>query len=533
MNNFYALIYLNREIKKKILGGFFSFAISPHKDVMHTYINNESETFRLIFSADPRETALFVDSYRPPKKRNVIEFFSLLEGKRIMDVKLADKDRLISVYLEDGRHLLFKLFSGRPNVFLVDDSRIIDAFKNPEEVKNTAPPEPAAPHFQDEVSPGRSAKNQMTEINPLLPRNLLPHVIEQHKVDHMSPKRVKSFTHELTQAMIQDPHPRVLRTGDFCLWSRKWLDIPSEKTCEEVNDCIAFAYKNAVHLRRLNDKKDEITQFLKRIEGQKKEMVAQLKQADKSLERAEEYEKFGHLLMAHAHETVPPGTGEITIEDFYENQDDITIPLKENTGLAQNAEYYYTKAKDARKSYENARKRLPKEKKELQLAVSLLNEVQKIDRLWDLDSWLKENKESLHHFGFGSTEDKQLSSPYRKFKIGKYEVWIGKNAKSNDQLTGLAHKEDIWLHARGVAGSHVVIRMGNQKEYPPKHVILQAAGYAAFYSKAKGMKTVPVMYTKCKYVRKPKGSPPGAAVLDREKVEIVPPVNPKNYEPEL
>uniref|UniRef100_UPI003568162F NFACT RNA binding domain-containing protein n=1 Tax=Fodinibius sp. TaxID=1872440 RepID=UPI003568162F len=95
--------------------------------------------------------------------------------------------------------------------------------------------------------------------------------------------------------------------------------------------------------------------------------------------------------------------------------------------------------------------------------------------------------------------------------------------------TSLAHKEDIWLHARGVGGSHVVIRMGNQKDYPPKRVILQAAGYAAFYSKARGMKTAPVMYTKRKYVRKPKGSPPGSVVLEREEVEMVPPVNPGNH----
>lgn len=529
MNNFYTLIYLNRELKEKIPGGFFSFAISPHKDVLHIYIKKENETVRLIFSADHRETALFLDSYRPPKKRNVIEFFSPLEEEKIIDLSLADKDRLMSVYLESGRRLLFKLFSGRPNVFLVESGRIIDAFKNPEELKNTAPPEPAAPDFKEKVSPGRTAKNQMTEINPLLPRNLLPRVIEQHQVNRMSPGDVKSFTKELTEALLYDPHPRVLKTGDFCLWSRQWLDIPSEKRCGKVNDCVAFAYKNAVHLRRLHAKKEDIQQFLERIERQKKEMVDQLSQADKNLERADEYEKFGHLLMAHAHEPKPRDAAEITVANFYGNQEEITIPLKASSGIAENAEYYYNKAKDARKSYENARKRLPKEKKELQRVVSLLKGVRKIERLWDLDSWMKENDKALSHFGFGSSEDKQLSSPYRKFKVGKYEIWVGKNAKSNDKLTSLAHKEDIWLHARGVGGSHVVIRMGNKKDYPPKQVILQAAGYAAFYSKAKGMKTVPVMYAKGKYVRKPKGSPPGAVVLEHEKVEMVPPVNPNNH----
>src|SRR5699024_4771475 len=108
MNNFYTLIYLKCEIKEKIQGGYFSFSISPHKDVLHIYIDRNGETLRLVFSSNARETALFLDRYRPPKKRNVIDFFTMLEGRRIADVLLADNDRLVSVCFEDGRRLLFK-----------------------------------------------------------------------------------------------------------------------------------------------------------------------------------------------------------------------------------------------------------------------------------------------------------------------------------------------------------------------------------------------------------------------------------------
>jgi predicted ribosome quality control (RQC) complex YloA/Tae2 family protein len=104
---------------------------------------------------------------------------------------------------------------------------------------------------------------------------------------------------------------------------------------------------------------------------------------------------------------------------------------------------------------------------------------------------------------------------------------VGKNAKSNDKLTSHAHKEDMWLHARGVGGSHTVIRMGNEKSMPPKKVILHAASYAAWYSKAKGMKTAPVMYTKRKYVYKPSGAAPGAVVVKQEEVVMVPPRKPE------
>lgn len=528
MNNFYTLIYLNREIKEKIEYAFFSFAISPHKDVLHIYFNRNDETSRLIFSANPRETALFWDFYRPPKKSNVIDFFESLEGEKIIDVKLADKDRLVFIYFNNGKHLLFKLFSGNPNVFLVKDDVIVDAFKNPDVVRGGVPPKPEAPTFLEEVSPRRSAKNQMTEVNPLLPRNLLPYLIEEHDVDKMSPEQVKEFTNEVTQALLDDPHPRVLKTGDFCLWSKDWLNISTEKKCKEVNDCVAFAYKNAVHLRRLHENKEDILQFLERSKSQKESLITQLQQAEKSLKRAEKYEKYGHLLMAHAHEQVTEGTTEITIQDFYENNEEITIPLKEDKSIAENAEYYYEKSKDAKKSYQNARKRLPKVKKELEQVEELLVEMEEIDHLPDLDSWVKDNKQKLEDFGYGSGDDKQATSPFRKFKEGDFEIWIGKSAKSNDQLTSHAHKEDIWLHARGVGGSHAVIRMGNRKDYPPQRVLLKAASYAAYFSKARGMKSAPVMYTKVKYVRKPKGAAPGAVVVEREQVEMVPPMKPQS-----
>jgi predicted ribosome quality control (RQC) complex YloA/Tae2 family protein len=442
-------------------------------------------------------------------------------------MELADKDRLIYIYFENDQHLLFKLFSGHPNVFLVENDIIIDAFKNSEDIKGNAPPKPESPEFQENVSPRRNAKNQMTEVNPLLPRNLLPYLIEQHGVEDMSPEEVKDFTKEASQALVDDPHPRVLKTGDFCLWSKQWLDIPSEKECEQVNDCVAFAYKNAVHLRRLHDKKHDIVEFLERSKSQKESLVEQLQHADKNLERSKEYEKYGHLLMAHAHEEVTQGTEEITIEDFYGDKDEITIPLKEEKDIAGNAEYYYDKAKDAKKSYEKARQRLPKAKEDLNRIKQLLSEIQEIEHLPDLDSWIKDHKKILQEFGFGSSDDKQATSPFRKFNEGKFEIWIGKSAKSNDQLMSRSHKEDIWMHARGVSGSHVVIRMGNRKDYPPQNVILKAASYAAYYSKARGMKSAPVMYTKRKYVRKPTGAAPGAVVVEREQVQMVPPMKPK------
>ena len=83
------------------------------------------------------------------------------------------------------------------------------------------------------------------------------------------------------------------------------------------------------------------------------------------------------------------------------------------------------------------------------------------------------------------------------------------------------------MHARGVPGSHLVIRMKNNKNMPDAQLIEEAASFAAFHSKAKGSKLVPVIFTKRKYVRKPKGAAPGAVLVQKEEVVIVEPKNPQ------
>lgn len=528
MNNYYELIYLNQEFREILTGGVFEFSLTPHKNVLETFIASENVTYRLIFSANPDETALFIDDYRPPKKSNAVHFFGALKNKKILTLNLAHLDRLLTIQFEDDMRLVFKIYGSRPNVFLVDEEKIVDAFKNPEKWKGRQPPKPVQPEFADRVSAEAKTKNQVTRLNPLLPRHLIPELIRAHRLAEKSPGEIKGFIENITDRLRQEPEFRVLKTGEVCLWPESIIPAETDRTFDTMNACIRYAYRSMVHQRRLSRKKEQLVERLEQSQSKLQAQLNQLHQADKSLERADVYEKYGHLLMANAHRKLKGGADKMGVQDFYNEYKQVEIPVKDHLSVAENAELYYEKASDARKAYEKARKRIPAVEKRLSEVESLLTELYKMDSFYELEKWIKARDGELEKFGWGGEEAGQVSSPYRKLKAGKYEVWVGKNAKSNDQLTSLAHKEDIWLHARGVAGSHVVIRMGNVKEYPPKSVILQAAGWAAWYSKASGSKTAPVMYTKRKYVRKPKGAPPGAVVVEHEEVVMVPPVKPEN-----
>ena len=113
--------------------------------------------------------------------------------------------------------------------------------------------------------------------------------------------------------------------------------------------------------------------------------------------------------------------------------------------------------------------------------------------------------------------------PYRRFTCEGFQIWVGKSAKDNDALT-LRHgyKEDLWLHARDVSGSHVLLKHQANRPFPPA-VVEKAAALAAWYSKRKTDTLCPVICTPKKYVRKTKGAPPGQVVVEKEKVLLVEP----------
>jgi predicted ribosome quality control (RQC) complex YloA/Tae2 family protein len=122
--------------------------------------------------------------------------------------------------------------------------------------------------------------------------------------------------------------------------------------------------------------------------------------------------------------------------------------------------------------------------------------------------------------------------PFRRYRVeDKWEVWIGRNNRENDELTHrAAAPNDLWFHAQGVPGSHVILRTRGKPEQVPKSILAKAAALAALNSRARTSTLVPVVYTRRKYVRKPRGSPPGTAACIREKSLMVKPRRPPGVE---
>lgn len=227
---------------------------------------------------------------------------------------------------------------------------------------------------------------------------------------------------------------------------------------------------------------------------------------------------IGNLLLARLRE-VPRGASSIRLRDFDGAERDVQLDPRLD-GAANAAAYF-----DRAGKRERAARRIPAELERADRsleAVSLALERLEADGPSEL---LWEAAGGRPGGGTGKGDGGGETVPYLQYRSsGGLEIRVGRSARSNDDLT-FHHSapEDIWLHARQTKGAHVILRWGSQEGNPPRRDLLEAAVAAAVHSGARHSGTVPVDWTRRKYVRKPRKSPPGAVLPDRIQTLFVEP----------
>jgi predicted ribosome quality control (RQC) complex YloA/Tae2 family protein len=205
----------------------------------------------------------------------------------------------------------------------------------------------------------------------------------------------------------------------------------------------------------------------------------------------------------------------------------ITVHLDPQLSPVQNAERYFRKYKKAKAGREIITTRMQQSREESSYLKSILTDTEHAS---EHDTLVRIRSELIaqgylvqREKGANKGGSEPRTEPFRKILYRGWEVLVGKSASGNDYVTTkIARPDDLWLHAEGMPGSHVLVRNPGRAEIP-QDVFMKAAALAAFYSKGRKAAKVPVTYTRARFVNKPKGAKPGLVALsERNTIMAVP-----------
>ncbi len=277
-------------------------------------------------------------------------------------------------------------------------------------------------------------------------------------------------------------------------------------------------YRNTL-LKVLNGTLDKVSKKMDNIDGK-----------IDSCKDMEKYKEYGELILSNIYRFNDNYTDFIEVENFYNDNEIIKIKIDSNISASQNAEKYFKKYNKMKNTLKITKVQKEETEKELDYLGSLIEELDRCQTVQDIDEVYNEINENILFTDIKlkgknkkqAIKDKTSLENYIRTKVDEYDTYIGKNNRQNDNLTlKVARDNDIWLHAKDIHGSHVILRTNG--EMPKISTIEKAAKLAAYHSKAKYSSHVPVDYCFVKFVKKPKGSAPGYVIYSNNKTVFVDP----------
>ncbi|HUF09642.1 MAG TPA: NFACT RNA binding domain-containing protein [Rhodothermales bacterium] len=543
LSNYFTLSALAREWAMLLPGSVIRDAYSPLKDelTISLFAGDTEQAIRI--SVRPGFHFIYRADRAGRPRANVTTLFQDAIGSKVESIAIHPSDRVLTIALDHHRRIDIHLYGSRANVFLIGEldgsEEILESFKQSDRYKGAAPPSPKTlpdADLQESLTigdGGLALEKRLARLCPRFGRTLIREVIfrsglepgiEEPLVDSAA-TRVGIVVQTVTEELAT-PSPRVYRSegGDvMSLAMLRHLEAEADETYASVDEAVRSVVRTRTRVARLESAQMPLVKALERTMERARRKLSDLEKASATESRADEYERWGHLLMANPRAEVVGD--KLAVKDILRDGKDVEIPVKPGQTVIENAERYYTKARNLRSERATLEDRVAEAQDDLRTLMRLLAEAAAAEDAGEIERFQKSNTDALRRFIGGRAEGAPALVPFRRFKVsGGFEVWVGRNARENDLLTfDHASPHDLWFHARGVAGSHVVLRVPGRKTVVGKPIRAEAAAIAGWFSAARGSKLVPVIVTERKYVSKPKGSDPGSVRVHREDVLMVEP----------
>ncbi len=515
----------------------------------------------LLLSANPSLPMVYLTEEKGENPPSAPNFCMLLRkhlaGGKVLSVTQPGLERIIIFNIQHlnelgdpcTKKLYLELMGRHSNIILTDENNVItDSIKRiPETVSSVRTVLPGRKYFipntlskKDPLSSDEKAFADMllssaqplakaiytsfTGISPLIAQEIVFNSgVDERKnaaslTDQESSALYRSFS-SLMDDVKSDRMTALIyydngMPREYSAIPLKSYDAYIKKEFREMSSLLYSFYHEKADYINIRDRSQDLRAIIRsNLERVSKKLDLQLMQLKDSEER-ERFRIYGDLLTTYGY-AVSPGSLQLTCENYYDDNKEITIPLNKDLSPIENAKRYYEKYNKLKRTYTSITEQLEKTREEKELLESILVSVDLSTGGSDLLTIRKELSDNgfikKQGKGPGKTRAQEKSAPLHYVSQTGYDIYVGKNNYQNEEVTfRIASSSDWWFHVKALHGSHVIVRSNG--EMPDDTTFEEAARLAAYYSEGRNSGKTDVDYTQRKNLKKPPSNMPGFVI---------------------
>ena len=568
---------------KNILGYKIDKIYEPDKNTVTFGLYGKNSNITLLMCIASNNCRIHLTSHTQKNPSTAPNFCMLLRkylmGMKIKNIYTVDLERIVFLDLENNenpnkpisRKLIVELMGKHSNIILADSNNIIiDSMRHTSTLENSNRdiyptaryifPESSKysfltlngfDDFYSKIEP-KLIEYISTNIENLNISNFMFDKIIANTFNGISLSFIQNILIKLNIDSISKLNLELIYNKINEILSSSYLDIFLTK-----NEKDYYLYNSASESKTpfyLNYKiddfyfKKESSELFKNYRNSILHLIlATLKKYEKRLENIDNklsecnnmdnFRLYGELITSNLYRIPNRNVNSIEVENYYDNNNLITIPLDQKYLPSFNAKRYFKKYNKLKNALSIVNTQKTETIKDIDYIESVIYELENSSSIEDIEAIYEEISEnnifsdklkkpskkasSKNKKGKPMTKNKLTSFNPLKYLIDGYTILVGRNNKENDYLTcKFANKNDIWFHTKDIHGSHVILKT-NPNEIVPDNVLLETAKLAAKHSKAKNSSHVPVDFCKVAFVKKPSGSKPGFVIYSNNKTLYV------------
>ena len=551
---------LVRDLKQTLEGGKIQKIAQPEKDELLFTIKNNGETSRFLVSASAGLPLAYLTEVNKPGPMTAPNFCMLLRkhigSGRIVRISQPGLERVIELEIEHldelgdlcRKKLMVELMGKHSNIiFCREDGLILDSIKHVSaqmsSVREVLPGRQYfIPHTEDKADPlsvtweefvsrvcaspapvQKALYQKLTGISPIMGTELC-HLAsldgDRSACDLTEPEQTHLYR---TLTLLMEDVAAGRFTPNIVYRQEEPVEFAAlpltcleggeyeTKTFSSISVLLETYYAARSRTARIRQKSTDLRHIVQNaLERNYKKYDLQIKQL-KDTEKRDKYKIYGELLNTYGYE-LSGGEKELKCVNYY-NGEEVRVPLDPQLSARENSQKYFDKYSKLKRTCEALSQLTEETRREIEHLESIstaLDIARKEDDLVQI-------KEELMEYGYvkkrpqGSKKPRITSRPFHYVTDDGFHIYVGKNNYQNEELTfKLASGNDWWFHAKGIPGSHVIVR-SEGKELPDR-VFEQAGALAAYYSKGRDGDKVEVDYIQKKQVKKAAGGAPGFVI---------------------